>query len=143
MKFFNQMNQFSHRKSNYFDTFNYLYSINSSNREQRIYITQIWYYDSQSVGICLQSPQILGQSATTPRILTLSLPLFIAKEEVSQVLSHFQTIIFMVAQGIHSGWCLQRRLQIYTVKYDRLCNAQIVRQLDVLGILKLGIKIRQ
>jgi hypothetical protein len=70
--------------------------------------------------------------------------LFIAKEKkVSQALSHFQTIIFMVAQGIHSGCAsLQRRLQIYTVKYDRLCNAQIVRQLDVLGILKLGIKIR-
>ena len=48
--------------------------------------------------------------------------LFIAKEKkVSQALSHFQTIIFMVAQGIHSGCAsLQRRLQIYTVKYDRL-----------------------
>ena len=43
------------------------------------------------------------------------------KKKVSQALSHFQTIIFMVAQGIHSGCAsLQRRLQIYTVKYDRL-----------------------
>ena len=51
--------KFSKRKGKYFYTFNHSYSEKS----------QICYYDPQSAGINMQSPQ----SATTPRRLTLFL----------------------------------------------------------------------
>ena len=48
-----------------FDTFNHSYGEKSLNRGT--YMAEIYYYDPQSAGINLQSPQ----SATTPRRLTL------------------------------------------------------------------------
>ena len=62
--------QFSKRKGKYFNTFYHSYSENSSNRAT--YMAQIYYYDTQSAEINMQS----SQSATTPRRLTLLLTLF-------------------------------------------------------------------
>ena len=55
---------FSRRKGKYFYTFNNFYSEKSSKKSK---IAQIYYYEPQSAGLNVQSPQ----SESTPRRLTL------------------------------------------------------------------------